>query len=77
MEPTRIAELRDALAGLVRRPEGAPPVEACLDRIERLGAEWGAAAPAVLRHYLANRSYQKALLFLEDREAENARGACR
>lgn len=65
MDIAKIAALRDALAGVVRRPAGAPDISECLDRIERLGAEWGGAAPAQMRHYLANRSYEKALLMLE------------
>ena len=33
--------------------------------------------PADLLHYLHKKSYEKARLFLEGRDAENARGACR
>jgi hypothetical protein len=33
------------------------------------------AAPD-LRHYLKRKSYEKARLFLEGREAENQRGSC-
>ncbi len=65
MDEAKVAGLREALAGLVRRPAGAPSVAECLDRIERIGAELGASAPAQLRHYLGNRSYEKALVMLE------------
>lgn len=72
MEAVQENALREALIGLVRRPGGAPPVAECLDRIERIGAELGAAAPAKLRHYLTNRSYEKALLMLEGGAAATA-----
>jgi O-acetyl-ADP-ribose deacetylase (regulator of RNase III) len=65
MDKAKAAELTQALAGLVRRPAGAPPIAACLDTIERVGTELGGAIPARLKHYLTNRSYEKALLFLE------------
>lgn len=34
-------------------------------------------APSELLHYLHKKSYEKARLFLQGREAENARGSCR
>jgi hypothetical protein len=36
----------------------------------------GADIHPQLRHYLHQKSYRKAHLFLQDRDAENARGNC-
>lgn len=47
-----------------------------LQAIERLRAALGANCPPRLAHYLSQRSYQKALRFLEGREGENERGIC-
>lgn len=67
-------------AGAARGPEaGAPPrtpILPILERIDRLALELPATAPGDLRHYLQRKSYEKARLFLLDRDAENARGQC-
>ncbi len=46
-------------------------------RIEELTKELPATTAPVLLHYLHKKSYQKARLFLEGRDGENAAGNCR
>ena len=71
-----LAELRTALAALVTPAGGEkPPVAESLQRIERLAGQLGDIDPR-LRHYLTQRSYQKALMFLDGRETENDKGNC-
>ena len=50
-----------------------PPLFA---RIEYLARQLPTSADSRLLHYLHKRSYQKARLFLQGREAENAAGNC-
>jgi len=71
-----LAELQTAVESM--RPAnprlGLQPLFARLDDLARqLPPD---AAPELL-HYLRNKSYEKARLWLEGREAENARGTCR
>ena len=72
----------DALLELERTIEAMPrttPKPGLLPRFARLD-ELTRALPAatepVLLHYLQKKSYQKARLFLQGCEAENARGNC-
>lgn len=46
-------------------------------RIEELAKQWPRDADPVLQHYLQKRSYTKARLYLEGRDAENQMGNCR
>ncbi|HZT21403.1 MAG TPA: hypothetical protein VFB55_00700 [Verrucomicrobiae bacterium] len=46
-------------------------------RIDELTAQLPPDADPRLRHYLRQKSYQKARLFLQGREAENQTGQCR
>ena len=46
-------------------------------RIDELTAQLPRATDPTLLHYLHKKSYQKARLFLEDRESENQQGNCR
>lgn len=45
-------------------------------RLDELTRVLPAAADPLLMHYLHKKSYQKARLFLQGREAENQRGNC-
>ena len=67
-------------AGAARAPQVAPqakiPVLPILERIDRLALELPPTAPGDLRHYLQRKSYEKARLFLLDRDAENTPGQC-
>lgn len=75
MNATVLAELKTALAALAKPAPGTNP-GATLDAIERAQAALGRDVDPRLAHYLAQRSYVKALNFLEGREADNAKGAC-
>jgi hypothetical protein len=46
-------------------------------RIDRLAGELPKTSNPNLLHYLHKKSYQKARLFLEGRDAENTQGNCR
>ena len=47
-----------------------------LDRLDALEKEIDPSFPAQLRHYLHQKSYRKAHLYLQGREGENLRGNC-
>jgi hypothetical protein len=47
------------------------------ERLDALTTRLGSAGDPSLLHYLHKKSYEKALLYLEGRDAENARGSCR
>ncbi len=74
----RLARTLEAyLDAVPRQGEPNPPdllmIFAQLDGIE---AEMDASFPAQLRHYMHQKSYRKAHLFLQDRDGENLRGNC-
>ncbi len=72
----------EALVELERTIEAMPratPKPDLLPRFSRLDElmrQLPATADPLLLHYLHKKSYQKARLFLQGREAENARGNC-
>jgi hypothetical protein len=69
--------LDEYLAAVPRQKEpDAPDLMAIFARLDALEAEVGAGYPPQLRHYLHQKSYRKAHLFLQDRDAENLRGNC-
>lgn len=45
-----------------------PSLTDCIARLDQLRDELDEDAPAMLRHYLEKRSYEKALAFLEGRD---------
>ena len=53
-----------------------PNLVAIFGRIDGLTNELPPNADPLLLHYLRKKSYQKARLFLEGRDAENAAGNC-
>ena len=75
--------LLNALVDLDAAVKAMPSANPKLDllklfaRIDELAKELPRDADPVLLHYLHKKSYQKARLFLQDREAENAAGNCR
>ena len=74
-----LARLRD-LEQLVQAMKTSHPKPNLLPVFEQLEALTGRLGPGTdpsLLHYLHKKSYEKAKLFLEGREAENARGRCR
>jgi hypothetical protein len=61
-----------SMQGAGPRPSVLPVVE----RIARLTRELPPGTDPLLLHYLHKRSYEKARLFLQGRDAENAAGNC-
>jgi hypothetical protein len=71
------ATLDEYLAAVPRQREPNPPdLLALFGKLDALGKELGTDVHPQLRHYLHQKSYRKAHLFLQDRDAENARGNC-
>jgi hypothetical protein len=69
--------LEEYLDAVPRQKESNPPdLMALFARLDALEVEVDATFPAQLRHYLHQKSYRKAHLFLQDRDAENLRGNC-
>jgi hypothetical protein len=64
-----------AAVPLQKQPD-APDLLAIFDRLDELEREMGDDAPPQLRHYLHQKSYRKAHLFLQERDGENLRGNC-
>jgi hypothetical protein len=54
-----------------------PNLQPIFSRIDELARQLPPGADHDLRHYLYKKSYEKARLFLQNRNAENARGNCR
>jgi hypothetical protein len=53
-----------------------PDLLAIFARLDALENEIDAGYPAQLRHYLHQKSYRKAYLYLQDSDSENVRGSC-
>jgi hypothetical protein len=53
-----------------------PDLQSIFARLERLTDSLSPQTDPSLLHYLHKKSYEKARLFLEGRDAENARGGC-
>jgi hypothetical protein len=71
------ATLNDYLAAVPRQREPNPPdLMELFARLDALERELGADTHPQLRHYMHQKSYRKAHLFLQDRDAENTRGNC-
>ena len=69
--------LEEYLAAVPRQKEPNPPdLLAIFARLDALEGEMDSGYPAQLRHYLHQKSYRKAHLFLLDRDGENLRGNC-
>jgi len=65
---------------LVRSMKTATPKPNLLptfERLDTLTSRLGRAADPTLLHYLHKKSFEKARLYLQGREAENERGNCR
>ena len=75
-------KLRRALTELDRRVKlmasaaEKPDLRPLFAEVDALAGQLPAGSSPQLRHYLQQRSYEKARLFLEDRDAENAAGNC-
>lgn len=60
----------------LRTAHPKPDLRAIFARLERLTEELPPHSDPSLLHYLHKKSYEKARLALEGRDAENARGGC-
>lgn len=75
-------QLLDALLELedtIQKMPGANPKPSLLPRFQRIDELTRALPPGTapdLLHYLHKKSYQKARLWLQDRDDENAAGNC-
>ncbi len=69
--------LEEYLDAVPRQKEPNPPdLLALFARLDQLEAELDSNCHPQLRHYMHQKSYRKAQLFLQDRDAENLRGNC-
>jgi hypothetical protein len=69
--------LDEYLDAVPRQKEANPPdLLALFERLDALELEVDSSYPAQLRHYLHQKSYRKAHLFLQERDGENLRGNC-
>ncbi len=74
----RLAQTLDEYLEAVPRQKlpDPPDLMALFNRLDALEKELDATCPAQLRHYLHQKSYRKAHLFLQERDSENVRGNC-
>jgi hypothetical protein len=72
----RLAATLDEYLAAVPREPNPLDLMALFDRLDALEKEMGPDVHPQLRHYLHQKSYRKAHLFLQDRDAENVRGNC-
>ena len=71
-----LLELERTIAALpTAQPK--PSLLPLFTRLDELTAALSAGTDPTLLHYLHKKSYQKARLFLEERDAENQVGQCR
>ena len=67
----------DASARSAGQGGARPDFQELFARIDSLGAQLPPETARDLGHYLRKRSYEKALLWLEQRQSEISRGGCR
>ena len=76
-------EILEALLELERAIESMPHANPkpnllpMFSRLDELTTKLPASTDPLLLHYLHKKSYQKARLFLQGRDAENQQGSCR
>lgn len=58
-------------------PGQKPPLRSHFEKLDSLSSRLPADADPRLRHYMSQKSYQKALNFLQGRANENADGDCK
>ena len=69
--------LHEYLDAVPRQTMPNPPdLMAIFARLDALETEIDSSYPNQLRHYLHQKSYRKAHLYLQDRESENVTGNC-
>jgi hypothetical protein len=70
-----LVELEDAIKAMATaRPK--PNLQGIFARLDALTAQLPKGSDPNLLHYLHKKSYEKARLLLQGRDAENARGSC-
>ncbi len=67
----------DQMVQSMRTANPKPNLLPVFQRLDDLTAGLGRGGDPSLLHYLHKKSYEKARLYLEGRDAENARGECR
>ena len=74
----RLARTLDEYLDAVPRQKlpNPPDLLAIFARLDAFESELDSSYPAQLRHYLHQKSYRKAHLYLQDRESENVKGNC-
>lgn len=74
----RLARTLDEYLDAVPRQQlpNPPDLMAIFAQLDTLEKEIDATYPAQLRHYLYQKSYRKAHLYLQDKDSENIRGNC-
>ena len=70
-----LLELQGAAAA-IKTAAKKPDLVAIFTRLDQLAASLPKASNPQLLHYLQNKSYEKARLLLEGRDAENVAGNC-
>lgn len=66
----------DTAVKSIRSANPKPDLLPLFSRLDTLTAQLPKSTPPDLLHYLHKKSYEKARLWLEGRDAENARGGC-
>ena len=70
-----LMELETAVASLSTN-KSRPDLQGLFTRLDQLTGALPRGTDPSLLHYLHKKSYQKARLFLQGRDAENAEGSC-
>jgi hypothetical protein len=73
---TALVELEKA-GNSMRTANPKPNLQALFARIDELAKQLPRGTDRTLLHYLQKKSYEKARLFLQGRDAENQAGNCR
>ena len=71
-----LLELESAVKGMATT-QPKPNLSPLFERIDALTDQLPKGTDATLLHYLHRKSYEKARLWLEGRDAENQAGSCR
>ena len=79
IETNLLAALGDLAAAVKAMPSASPKPNLLplFARIDELAKQLPPGTDPALLHYLQNKSYEKALLFLQGRDAVNQAGKCR
>jgi hypothetical protein len=71
------ATLDEYLDAVPRQKLPNPPdIMAIFDRLDALEKQLDSSVPAQLRHYMHQKSYRKAHLWLRGQDSENVKGSC-